>query len=33
MGSFFLRLLEAGRVLAADADDVLAFDDIEAGSL
>ena len=29
MGSFFLRLQEAGRVLAADADGVLAFDDIE----
>jgi hypothetical protein len=29
MRSFFLRLQEAGRVLAADADDVLAFDDIE----
>jgi hypothetical protein len=29
MRSFFLRLQEAGRVLAADADDVLAFGDIE----
>jgi len=29
MASFFLRLQEAGRVLSADVDDVLAFDDIE----
>ena len=29
MARFFLRLQEAGRVLAADADDVLAFDDRE----
>jgi hypothetical protein len=26
---FFIRLQEAGRVLSADADDVLAFDDLE----
>jgi hypothetical protein len=29
LARFFLRLQEAGRVLAASADDVLAFDDLE----